>query len=166
MYPTSIRHGGIHRQNLVHIIYNKLLNSDNYVHTLTHAYKFKHTHTFMHIILFRMHSVLCMCHYDLLSLENYRNRIFMYLLGKASVATSAELWTPSEHETVALERSFGVLVIIVEVSGDVDVRLNLYTTPVPRFIGLNSLPITSLRKNITLFMSDPLKKSTLQQWRI
>ena len=48
---------------------------------------------------------------------------FIYLPFKASVATLAEPWSPLEHETVAPERSVGVLVVIVEVSGDFDVRL-------------------------------------------
>ena len=48
--------------------------------------------------------------------------------------TLAELWNPLEHETVAPEMSVGVLVVIVEVSGDIDVRLKWYITSVPPWV--------------------------------
>ena len=49
---------------------------------------------------------------------------------KTSIAISAEFFSPLEHKTVALERSVGVLVDIVEVSGELDVRLKWYPVPV------------------------------------
>lgn len=61
------------------------------------------------------------------------------LLSKAIV----ESGLPSEHETIASERSVGVSVVIVEVSGDVDVRLKWYATSVPTFLGLKCLPMLS-----------------------
>ena len=48
------------------------------------------------------------------------------LLCKASVATSDS--SLLKHETVAPERSVGVLVVILEVSGEFDVRLKWYRT--------------------------------------
>lgn len=58
-----------------------------------------------------------------------------------------------------LQRSVGVLVVIVEVSGDDDVSMNVYHTPVPP-VALTDLPIiVSPRENATLFMLSPLKKS-------
>ena len=75
----------------------------------------------------------------------------------ASVVTSDELEGPVEHGTVASERSVGVLVVTVEVSGDDDMSLNMYSTPVPR-ASLNDLPIVSPRENSTLLISLPLKK--------
>ena len=48
------------------------------------------------------------------------------LLCKASVAKSDS--SLLKHKTVAPERSVGVLVVIVEVSGEFDVRLKLYRT--------------------------------------
>ena len=49
---------------------------------------------------------------------------------KSSEATSVEAcnWTPLEHDTVTPERSVGVSVVIVEVSGDFDVWLKWYST--------------------------------------
>ena len=92
-------------------------------------------------------------------------RLFICLPGKVSVTLSVELviGCSLEHMTVAPERSVDLLVVIVEVSGDIDVRLNVYTTPVPWLVGLNFLPIESPRKNVTLFISDPLKKSISQR---
>ena len=60
-------------------------------------------------------------------------RLFVCLPGKVSVTLSVELviGCSLEHMTVAPERSVDLLVVIVEVSGDIDVRLNVYTTPVP-----------------------------------
>jgi hypothetical protein len=63
---------------------------------------------------------------------------------KTSVAVSAEFPIPLEHETVAPERSVGVLVDIVEVSGDLDVRLKWYSTSVPRLSANKICPIGSV----------------------
>ena len=41
----------------------------------------------------------------------------------AAMSSSAEYWSLLEHDTVAPERSVGMLVVIVEVSGDLDVKL-------------------------------------------
>ena len=41
----------------------------------------------------------------------------------------ADPWSPLEHETIAPERMVGVLLVIVEVSEEFDVRLKWYTTP-------------------------------------
>ena len=59
---------------------------------------------------------------------------------------SAELWTPLEHMTVAPERSVGVSVVTVEIRGNVDVRLNWYTTPVPSLVAYWSCPTESVRE--------------------
>jgi hypothetical protein len=50
---------------------------------------------------------------------------------KTCVDVSEEACIPLEHETVAPERSVGVLVDIAEVSGNLDVRLKWYITSVP-----------------------------------
>ena len=80
--------------------------------------------------------------------------IIQHLLCKASVtvATSAEFLSPSEHETVAPERSVGVLVVTVEVKGDDDMSLNVYS-----LLGLYSFG-ASPRENKILSMSPPVKK--------
>ena len=86
------------------------------------------------------------------------------------MATSAELWNPLEHETVAPERSAGILVVTVEVSGDVDMSLKLYNTapgPVPR-LRLTIFPIESVEKNDTLLMSSSIniEKSVISHSRV
>ena len=80
----------------------------------------------------------------------------MHLPCKASVATSAESSNPSEQETVAPERSVGVLVFMVEVKGDDDMSLNVYSAPV-FLLGLSSFCIPP-QENEILSMSPPVKK--------
>ena len=55
-----------------------------------------------------------------------------------------------------------MLVVIVEVSGDIDVRLKWYSTPVSLLVALCSHPVGSLRKCVTLSVSSSLKKSIPQ----
>ena len=54
---------------------------------------------------------------------------FVFLPGKASVIIFTELCGSLrllEHDTLAPERSAGMLVVIVDVNGDNDVTINLY----------------------------------------
>ena len=62
---------------------------------------------------------------------------------KVSAVTLAEPWVPLEHEIVAPERSSGVSVVIVEVSGDLEERLKLYTAPVALLVAPSSNPTES-----------------------
>ena len=72
----------------------------------------------------------------------------------------AELANPSRHDTIAPERSVDAMVVIVEVRGDLDVRLKLYT--VPCLMTCSMVPIGSLEEYATLSISRLLKKSISQ----
>ena len=72
----------------------------------------------------------------------------------------AEPVNPSRHDTVAPDRSVDAMVVIVEVRGDFDVRVKLYT--VPRLVTCSMVPIGSLEEYATLSISRLLKKSISQ----
>ena len=80
------------------------------------------------------------------------------------MATSAELSSLLEHETVAPERSVDVLVVIVEVSGDCDMRLNSYI-PVS-LVACCFAPIWSVDSYNTLSMSSESLKKSISHCRI
>lgn len=82
------------------------------------------------------------------------------IISTTNVSLWAEPW-PSWHDTVAPERSVDAMVVMVEVRGDFDVRLKVYTVPW-LVLGLKRLPMESLAKNDTLLISWPLKKSISQ----
>ena len=67
---------------------------------------------------------------------------------------------PSRHDTIAPDRSVDVMVVIVEVRGDFDVRVKLYT--VPCLVTCSTVPTGSLEECATLSISRPLKKSISQ----
>ena len=51
------------------------------------------------------------------------------MISTTNVSMLAELANPSRHDTIAPERSVDAMVVIVEVRGDLDVRVKLYTAP-------------------------------------
>ena len=86
------------------------------------------------------------------------------IISTTSVSLWAEPW-PSWHDTVAPEISVDATVVMVEVRGDVEVRLNVYTIPWLVW-GLNCLPMESLGMNDTRLISRPLKKSMSQDRKV
>ena len=80
---------------------------------------------------------------DCVYISGYINILVPSCKVSVAIVSAADICCPSEHETVAPERSAGVLVDVVEVSGDLDVRLKWYTTPVLRFLATISCPIGS-----------------------
>ena len=78
------------------------------------------------------------------------------VLPDTSVVISAELsgyLDLSEHDTLAPERSAGMLVVIVDVNGDNDVTINLYSTPVRPRLWMEISSVGPSRVNITLLTS-------------
>ena len=83
------------------------------------------------------------------------------MISTTNVSMWAEPANPSRHDTVAPDRSVDAMVVIVEVRGDFDVRVKLYT--VPRLVACSMVPIGSLEEYATLSISRLLKKSISQE---